>query len=418
MGAQLRYSKPAYAQGSGVVLVALIPELKLYSLQRRRTKIVSGKNIMRITSTIPPSIYATIALVTGIATQHATSNDMVMTPRCTLMVLCCLIALTIYSFMRTKKRAYCLLMLLCAPMGAWRYAYVKNSHENLLETITQTPLDLTGIITDITPIQTRNMHKITIQVHTYTKTDLKTTPCSFTIFVYTGKSHTLCAGDTIAIHAAQLKKTTPEFTLYLLKERATCCIFINTQQCTLVSRPTISVYRFINNLRTHLVNSMAQKLSPSTYALFASLFLGNNKTDQHTMDHWSQLLRSWGLSHYLARSGLHLILFIAIWLFILRITPALLIIKQCCLVFLVTAYALMSWPSVSFCRALFTFMLCTWCIMQKRPIHYVHILAIVCFITLLHNPFCLLFLDFQLSYGLTFALGWFNYLAKRRPQIL
>jgi predicted membrane metal-binding protein len=373
---------------------------------------------MSVKFNMPFSIYATLALIVGITLAHAADQYHFNPPYAALTILNILmLAILRYS---THKKSLLLLscLSLCSCLGAWRYVHLKNSHAELLEDITQKPVDLTGIIVDITPVQTRSAHKITMTAQTLKASDsCKRDTCHFTLHIYTGTSHRMCTGDTIAINSVQLKKNNTEFTHYLLKEGVACSVFLPTQQCTIVARPLICIPRYINNLRSQLLNTMAKKLSTPAHTLFASLFLGNNKTNRHAMDHWSELFRAWGLSHYLARSGLHLILFIAIWLFILRLSPIALAIKQLVLALLVTLYALISWPSVSFYRALCTFILCSWCIICKKPIHYLHLLAIVCFITLLYNPLYLMFLDFQLSYGLTFALGWFNSQSNRRIKL-
>ncbi len=67
-----------------------------------------------------------------------------------------------------------------------------------------------------------------------------------------------------------------------------------------------------------------------------------------------------------------------------------------------------------YARALYTFILYKICILHKRPSHLVYLLSLVCFFVLLDNPMQLFFLDFQLSFTLTFALAWFNQISSRK----
>jgi len=363
---------------------------------------------------MPLSVYAVSPLIFGILLAHTTQEYYLWCATILALITSLTFIVLYYSF-ENKQYLTLSLLLLCSLAGAWRYISLKKCHNYILDTITQQKIDLTGVITDITLMDKRYMQRITMQVETIKPSNtVSAQSCHFTIHFYIDRSPTFCVDDRIAICGVYLKKNNPEFSKYLMKEGVTCSVFLKNDECILIKRPPLSLYRYIANLRSQLSHALSQKLSARTYTLIASLFLGNNKTNQSIMDSWAQLFRSWGLSHYLARSGLHLVLFTATWLLILRLTPITLALKQAVLLLLLALYALMSWPSISFYRALFTFMVCSWCIIYKKPIHYLHLLALVCSITLLYNPFHLFFLDFQLSYGLTFALGWFNYLSNRR----
>ena len=74
-------------------------------------------------------------------------------------------------------------------------------------------------------------------------------------------------------------------------------------------------------------------------------------------------------------------------------------------------YFILSWPSISFIRAFLIFLFTKYCNLHRHPTHFMHILLLTCCIVLLINPLQLFFLDFQLSFFLTFghwAPSWFH----------
>ena len=139
--------------------------------------------------------------------------------------------------------------------------------------------------------------------------------------------------------------------------------------------------------------------------LFSAIFLGKKNKTQ-TYDKSKDQFKIWGISHYLARSGLHLVIFIMIWHLILCLFPIPFRWKQSILIALALIYALLSWSSVSFIRALTVFMLYKIATIFEIQMHIVHSITLACLFTLLYNPAHLFFLDFQLSFALTFALAW------------
>src|SRR5579872_1808643 len=167
---------------------------------------------------MPFSIYATLALIVGIVFAHADYQYHSIRFYAALVIL----NVFILVILRNKRLILLLSFLcLCSCLGAWRYAHLMNRHSQLLEYITQKPVDLTGIIVDIMSVQTRSTHRITMLTQTIKVSDShKRDPCDFTLHIYTGTSHHMCTGDTIAINSVQLKKNNTEFTHYLLREGA------------------------------------------------------------------------------------------------------------------------------------------------------------------------------------------------------
>ena len=118
-----------------------------------------------------------------------------------------------------------------------------------------------------------------------------------------------------------------------------------------------------------------------------------------TKDYFKQ----WGISHYLARSGLHVVIFVMIWQTLLALLPLPLRTKNLFLILLIICYALLSWSSVSFERALLMFLLYRIACLLGYASHYIHVITLT---TLRTYPQSIasLFFDFQLSFGLPLPL--------------
>jgi competence protein ComEC len=177
---------------------------------------------------------------------------------------------------------------------------------------------------------------------------------------------------------------------------------------TLVHRPTYHVARGLTLLKKHILYSFKKKLSKPTFTLFASLFLGEKKINQKEIEILQRQFKQWGILHILARSGLHLVMVLSAYEYIFRFIPLPLPYKIGILLLLNLIYFALSWPSISFIRAFLIFLFYKIFSLLYIPTHFLHILLLICIVILLINPMQLFFIDFQLSFGLTFALGWLN----------
>jgi competence protein ComEC len=170
-------------------------------------------------------------------------------------------------------------------------------------------------------------------------------------------------------------------------------------------------------MRNDVYQAIRTKLSPLTADYFGLIFLGNKQQESaHTL---RTMFSYWGLSHYLARSGLHIILFIMLWSFFFRIIPLHGSIKRVMLVVICVVYDFLSWSSIPFARAYYAFLLMKGGELLYQQINYLHILSIVCLSILLFNPMQLFFLDFQLTFALTFTLVFLSALfsAHKKPIV-
>ena len=217
-------------------------------------------------------------------------------------------------------------------------------------------------------------------------------------------------GDRILIQniqcKADMKKDEPETTSYadyLVKEGVLASFFLlNDDALSLISRPDTSFSRWLWEWRQSVYENMQQTLDKKTFQYVSLIFLGNKK--QPNIDRMRTVFNRWGLAHYLARAGLHIVIFIFLWTFLLRLIPIHLILKRLLLLLLCILYDLLSWGSIPFIRAFYAFLLANGGLLSFRSVNTMHILTIICLWVLLCNPMHLFFLDFQLTFALTFLL--------------
>jgi predicted membrane metal-binding protein len=230
------------------------------------------------------------------------------------------------------------------------------------------------------------------------------------IGVYSQASTNAALGDKVLLTKVAIKPpikaSTPD-DLSLAKQGIAATIFISGKwQCKVLEHENNSLRALFWQWRQALYDRVIKNFSPTSGAYVGLLFFGNK---QHAatielQDTFSQ----WGLSHYLARSGLHIVLLISMWFILLRLIPINIRLKNLFLCAFLLMYVIYSWESTSFLRALFVFLLTQGGIWINREIKTLHLLTIICMGMILYNPFLIFYLDFQLTFGLTFGLLTFS----------
>jgi ComEC/Rec2-related protein len=357
-------------------------------------------------SFVHPLVYITFAFIIGIWLQYSSYS----------MLFCCLFGTAcILITLGTQRgwRARCLLLTLliasCSAGSLLLYLQQKK-HYVVQKHLCAKNCSIRGIITNKEQSNQPALKTCLYFSLESVSTDNKTwNPEKGTIQIYTAKCNDLMIGDTIEICGITLRKTigTP-FDNYLLKNNIIATVFCRELMYTILHHPAVSLPRNLWNIRNTITTRLRKKFSHNTASMFLLVFLGtyfgNKKSVQTTRD----LFKIWGILHFLARSGLHLVIFIVMWEFLLGFIPLPFFIKQIILALLILLYALLSWPSLPFIRALATFVLYKIGLWTNSRSSALYTLTLVCFGVLLFNPAQLLSLDFQLSFGLTFVLAWFS----------
>lgn len=220
------------------------------------------------------------------------------------------------------------------------------------------------------------------------------------------KDRLICTrGDHVLIPKLQLRSATKN---YFKKQNIFASATCNATTIKTIKQQSCNIYtrnmRWLDTQRAAVLQSVQTQCRPETFSLLSSLFFGcNNATD---------LLREefqwWGISHYLARSGLHLVIFVMMlqWLFIWL--PCTITTRRFFAIVCIALYALFSWTSVSFARSILMIYALFLCYYFQIRSHAIHNVSLACCIILFYNPAYLITLDFQLSFALTLALALFN----------
>ncbi len=273
---------------------------------------------------------------------------------------------------------------------------------------TPTICTITGTVGTINHLEkNRYTHSYQINVEKIEEatTDI-TTP--FNLLIYSKKIE-IEVGERITLKRVQLKPIkSSSYAWYLIKEGIHATAFIDKPEYTSSPNKAYSLKAQIANMYGGLVEALKHKMSKPCFTLFSSLFVGDRSHNKWIVHKTTDEFSRWGILHYLARSGLHLVIFILLWHSLFMIIPLSFWIKQTLLTSLILCYAALTVPSVSFNRALIVFLLKKGSDFFYRPTHFMHILSTTALLILLYNPAHLFFLDFQLTFCLTMALALVN----------
>lgn len=236
----------------------------------------------------------------------------------------------------------------------------------------------------------------------------------FVLQLYTHKKPTFKVADTVHCALDHIGAPDGDFKLYLYKEGIDATAFQGIVTSKIIKRPAYSWKRWVSQKKRMLHYRLLKKMNTPTFALFSSLFMGNRTSVKQELEPQKPLFKVWGIAHFLARSGLHLLIFIAILSKLLQYVPAPFLVKQGILFIIALFYFLFSWNAVSFNRAFYTFLFYKFATFLSIPFHSMHALSFICLLILIENPLHLFFLDFQLTFLLTFCLIWIAHIHHQR----
>jgi ComEC/Rec2-related protein len=202
---------------------------------------------------------------------------------------------------------------------------------------------------------------------------------------------------------------------YLIRENIWAVAHQKWLSYTTLKKPSLFMQQ-INELCSLPLCATNHAFSQLTHSLYLSIFCGK-KIKSETTTKMKELFQYWGISHHLARSGLHLIILIGLLLFLLSCVPCSASSKQRAIIIALCLYYLMTYPSVAFTRAFYMYLFYTLCKQLYIPSNPIHILLITTLLILTNNPHHLFFLDFQLSFGITLLILWFCQVTQNTKTI-
>ncbi len=206
------------------------------------------------------------------------------------------------------------------------------------------------------------------------------------------------------IHAKNVVLQQPdyqtEYGLYALKENIWATGYVATQQCYIKKQNLKWYYRWFNFLTEYYTSYTAYLYNP--------LFLGYKTKNNNAImiQHQSAY---WGIAHHMARSGIHIITLLGLCISIFHYARIRTRFKFILYGLLSLIYASISVPSISFIRALCMIMIQMFTRFNGYQYSGLHAFALTTLMLVLYNPFIVLFLDFQLSFGITAVIIWLFY---------
>ena len=311
-----------------------------------------------------------LSFITGITIQNIYGLE------ATIAITC---AIIIISFLKLIKPKITILFML----GALSLVLQEKEYEDKKLPVFNGEItgELDSIYEHSVTLRTNKTNKIKEKFIIYTIKNLKKIK----------KIKELSPGDTIKIKNIKIKKPKQNspFRTYTMKEGISGTGFTYNLEYEFIKK--IKKRAFLIN-RHELFTRLQKKIPKKTFSFFASLFLGE-KTYRPT----SRTFYYWGIAHHLARSGLHIALFILIWAYLLSLLPIPFAIKQITLVAICCSYAALSWMSISFIRALSILLIFQLGKICNKQANFLYTLQLIALAVLSINPIQLIFLDYRKS---------------------
>lgn len=316
------------------------------------------------------------------------------------------------------------LLIISIFVGNYCYNKQISSFQNFKNQINHHNFDVTGCVIDYTK-NSNNLfkHRLTIQAETFSN-QIKSFKITKHLYLYTQKSPAVYIGDEILIKDLKFNLTDNGcFDNFLIKNNIAATIFtfkLNFKKKS-NSTNTFSILKIKNLLKkykNHLLKKINLKMNKQTATIFNSVFLGYKINHSFEIKKLKQSFQTWGTVHYLARSGLHLVIISTIWQTISNLFKIPFIFSNILMLFNMLIFYLLSWSAIPFWRALIVIMCNRIYQLWHLPIHPIHILNISCILMILKNPISIFFLDFQLSFLLTYGLVFLSELSYMKKQTL
>ncbi len=225
-------------------------------------------------------------------------------------------------------------------------------------------------------------------------------PLKITCLMPAKRALKLCEGQTITIFKAILQqpKIEDDFCSYLIKEGIWATTFITFEKILKTNHKNQSWF-------SKCSTKLYALLHANTINLFAPLFLGKREKSFDSIFIQHQSLY-WGIAHHMARSGIHLVTLFGLFMTLFHYARIRHFYRYVVGALLMIFYFEISISSISFLRAFCMIMIQIIGKLHKFQYSSVHALALTTLIMVTHNPWYVLFLDFQLSFGITAVIIW------------
>lgn len=274
------------------------------------------------------------------------------------------------------------------------------------------PHTIHATVTDIAPWRrTKKSCRVTLFV-----SHVDYQPLTGTIRCYLYSTPWLSVGDFICAYkfatSIQKKNDAHYLTAYALRDNVIGSAFLPyLRHKKLTQKLFYKQEGWWHTKRAQLYEQIESILPPPVFTYVSALFFGNKLRPDYPST--KRVFSTWGITHYLARSGLHIALIIMLWGLFLLCLPLPYSAKHILLLLLLGLYTQLSWTSISFMRALWLWLLYAGAFMSRERIQPLYLLSLISLCITLLQPAYVLCIDFQLSFFLTGVLMAYSHKKKR-----
>lgn len=304
-------------------------------------------------------------------------------------------------------------MVLVFAMGYARLCHVLYHYQQILNQLPKRAT-IIGVIDSIEECQHKQYRYTMLIDATHTQNSDQSLPnrdfsTPWRLQCYSNQTTQATIGDIVQLTNITItSKSTESFNDYLKKEGIHATTFLPSNHLTVLYHPSFHLGNMIRDIKYRILHNIQRKCTKRATTLISAIFFGNRLYVKHDYTKLKDPFCNWGILHFLARSGIHLVIFIFIIQFFLRYIPIHLTYKRFLSLGIVTLYGVLSWNSISFSRAYCTYLWYTLCNVAGLQINAAHIMITLSCLFLLVNPMLLFFLDYQLSFGITLILAMIN----------
>jgi|GEM_PF-4853950 len=350
-----------------------------------------------ILTNLPSSIFG---IITGIISQQSFFL-FIETP---LFILICFLVILFFLATSNKHARLCALLLVSYCTGTYISSIYEKKYECYEQLFSNHRLTVIAKVVDKNKINnnTQNSYtQLTIQVVSF-RTVLNPIhqPINARVVLTTNNTPP-DVGDTITIKNFLCTSPSESLRTWLRKNNLSGYAY-HVSDITVTHHPTISIHAILWHVRNRIQEAIQSKLSPHAYGLFSMLFLG--VSDPQTASTHHKIFSYWGLNHYLARAGLHLLIFVLILNLLMGIITTRFITKAFIHIGTAGFYYLLTWQNMPFVRSFLVLVASQCCHMLRTPINTLHLLNLVMVGYTIFHPHIIFSLDFQLTFLITYTL--------------
>jgi len=314
-----------------------------------------------------------------------------------------------------QHKTILLIGALMATAGYTLATYHTMQWTELTTPLQQRSFSIVGHVADVSPLSMRPyMAAVSIAIDQLTQAGNRHNYAGYTLVQYQPLRTAPAVGSVVAmagIRPAKQRAGNVDFTSYLRKNNIVHQLFNRADYALYTCRPPQNESWLSNPTsamrlwRNQFYSRLTSGLSVTAKGFVGLMFFGCKEPKSEDV---RDLFGRWGLAHFLARSGLHIVIFVLLLTLLLRLFPCHQRAKSLLLFVVCLIYDALSWSSVSFLRAWILALLIITRNLIGRHTSYLHLLCLSCIGILAYNPCYLTSIDFQLTYALTFALTLFS----------